>query len=71
MIRHLHLYGQPLEALIQQKQFDIASGTYKIMDIGVRSKERTWMKSILPKDLKPMLTAKAEIAFLDVREHGQ
>ena len=29
------------------------------------------MNSISPKDLKPMLTAKAEIAFLDVREHGQ
>ncbi len=29
------------------------------------------MKSISPKNLKPMLTAKAEIAFLDVREHGQ
>ena len=29
------------------------------------------MNSISPKDLKPMLTAKAEIAFIDVREHGQ
>jgi rhodanese-related sulfurtransferase len=29
------------------------------------------MNLISPKDLKPMLTAKAEIAFLDVREHGQ
>ena len=29
------------------------------------------MKSISPKNLKPMLTAEAEIAFLDVREHGQ
>ncbi len=29
------------------------------------------MKSISPKNLKPMLTAKTEIAFLDVREYGQ
>ena len=29
------------------------------------------MNSISPKNLKPMLTAEAEIAFLDVREHGQ
>ena len=29
------------------------------------------MNSISPKNLKPMLTADAEIAFLDVREHGQ
>ena len=29
------------------------------------------MKSISPKNLKPMLTGEAEIAFLDVREHGQ
>ncbi len=36
-IRHLHLYGQPLETLTHRKQFDIASGTYKIMDIGVKS----------------------------------
>ena len=29
------------------------------------------MNSISPKSLKPMLTAETEIAFLDVREHGQ
>ena len=29
------------------------------------------MNSISPKNLKPMLTAESEIAFLDVREHGQ
>ncbi|MDC0062681.1 rhodanese-like domain-containing protein [Candidatus Puniceispirillum sp.] len=29
------------------------------------------MNSISPKNLKPKLTAEAEIAFLDVREHGQ
>ena len=41
VIRHLHLYAQPLEALMQRKQFDIASSTYKIMDISAKSKEHT------------------------------
>ena len=40
VIRHLNFYRQPLEALMQRKQFDIASGPYKIMDISTKSKER-------------------------------
>jgi len=37
-IRHLHLYGRPLEKLDARKSFDIDHGTYQIMDIGVKSK---------------------------------
>lgn len=38
IIRHLHFYGQPLETLSERKMFDIDAGTYRIMDIGVKSK---------------------------------
>ena len=41
------------------------------MDSRLKSKGRAYMKSISPKNLKLMLTGEAEIAFLDVREHGQ
>jgi len=37
-IRHLHLYGRPLESLDARKSFDIDNGTYRIMDIGARTK---------------------------------
>lgn len=37
-IRHLHLYGRPLENLDARKSFDAETGTYRIMDIGVKSK---------------------------------
>ncbi|MFK7964338.1 MAG: hypothetical protein AB8C46_10295 [Burkholderiaceae bacterium] len=37
-IRHLHLYGRPLENLDARKSFDLERGTYQIMDIGVKSK---------------------------------
>lgn len=34
-IRHLHLYGKPLETLTGRLSFDIESNTVKTMDIGV------------------------------------
>lgn len=37
-IRHLHLYGRPLENLDARKAFDMQTDTYRIMDIGVKSK---------------------------------
>ncbi len=36
-IRHLHFYGRPLEKLSERKAFDMANGTYKIMDVGVKT----------------------------------
>ena len=37
-IRHLHYYGRPLENLSQRLTFDQASGTCKIMEIGVKTR---------------------------------
>ena len=36
-IRHLHFYGHPLESLSERKAFDLEKGTYKIMDVGVKT----------------------------------
>ena len=36
-IRHLHFYGRPLEKLSERKAFDMEKGTYKIMDVGVKT----------------------------------
>ncbi|MDA1185857.1 MAG: cysteine dioxygenase family protein [Acidobacteria bacterium] len=37
VIRHLHLYGRPLESLSARKAFDVESGTYRLMDVGVKT----------------------------------
>ncbi|MBT5218575.1 MAG: cysteine dioxygenase family protein [Woeseia sp.] len=37
IIRHLHFYGRPLESLSERKAFDLENGTYKIMDVGVKT----------------------------------
>ena len=70
-IRHLHFYGKPLETLNRRKAFNMKNGTYRIMDIGVKTQQATSTKFILAADLKPLLADGKEIAFLDIREHGQ
>lgn len=37
-IRHLHMYGRSLETLTERLAFDTAENTYKIMDVGVKTK---------------------------------
>lgn len=37
IIRHLHFYGRPLDTLSERKAFDLENGTYKIMDVGVKT----------------------------------
>ncbi len=37
-IRHLHLYGRPLESLDERLSFDINAGTCRIMDIGTKTR---------------------------------
>jgi predicted metal-dependent enzyme (double-stranded beta helix superfamily) len=38
IIRHLHFYGRPLESLSERKAYDMEKGTYRIMDVGVKTK---------------------------------
>lgn len=38
-IRHLHLYGRPLEMLDERLSFDIEAGTCKVMDLGVKTRK--------------------------------
>ena len=37
-IRHLHLYGRPLETLDERLSFDMEAGTCKVMDLGVKTR---------------------------------
>jgi len=39
VIRHLHFYAQPLEALTRRISYDIGAGTCKVMDIGAKTKK--------------------------------
>jgi len=37
-IRHLHLYGRPLESLDERLSFDMDAGTCRVMDIGTKTR---------------------------------
>ncbi len=37
-IRHLHLYGRPLESLDERLSFDMAAGTCRAMDLGAKTR---------------------------------
>lgn len=60
-----------MKTLVHREQIDIATSAYKNKVIGTKSVRHAQMSSISSRDLKPLLSADAEIAFLDIREHGQ